>query len=176
MTNPAGIPKRERSKLAHFPRWLTPIYFALVLPLALVVAPWGLSRLSPRYGWEAGHPGLVNQFPLALVLIGISCVIWIIALHWVEAPEGWDFERTPKYLLIRGPYKFSRNPSYLSLLVVLLGWMLFYGSFAIFVAIVIVWGLLNHVVVPMEERDLEARFGEAYRQYKNTVRRWLGKA
>jgi protein-S-isoprenylcysteine O-methyltransferase Ste14 len=54
--------------------------------------------------------------------------------------------------------------------------MLFYGSFAIFVAIVIVWGLLNHVVVPMEERDLEARFGEAYRRYKNTVRRWLGKA
>ena len=159
----------------HFPRWLTPFYFALVLPLALVVAPWGLSLLSPRYGWEAGHPGPLNLFSLPLVAIGIACVIWIIVLHCVEAPDGWDLERTPKYLLMRGPYEFSRNPSYLSLLVVLLGWMLFYGSFAILVAIVVVWGLLNYVVVPMEERDLEARFGEAYRQYRDTVRRWLGR-
>jgi protein-S-isoprenylcysteine O-methyltransferase Ste14 len=29
--------------------------------------------------------------------------------------------------------------------------------------------------VPYEERDLEARFGEGYRQYKNTVPRWLGR-
>jgi protein-S-isoprenylcysteine O-methyltransferase Ste14 len=107
-------------------------------------------------------------------MIGIACVIWIIVLHSVEAPEGWDLERTPKYLLTRGPYNFSRNPSYLSLLVVLLGWMLFYGSGAILVAIVSVWGLLNYVVVPMEERDLEARFGEDYRRYRNRVRRWLG--
>ncbi len=173
--NPAEIPKREQSKRIHFPRWLTPIYFALMLPLMLLVAPWGLSLLSHRYGWEAGRPGLLNLFPLALVVIGMACIIWIIILHYVAAPEGWEIERTPKYLLIRGPYKFCRNPSYLSLLLVLLGWMLFYGSFAIFVAIVVAWGLLNHVVVPMEERDLEARFGEAYRQYTNTVARWLGK-
>jgi protein-S-isoprenylcysteine O-methyltransferase Ste14 len=38
-----------------------------------------------------------------------------------------------------------------------------------------VWGLLNHVVVPIEERDLEARFGESYRQYKSTVQRWMAK-
>ena len=173
--NPEEIPQRERSKRVYFPRWLTPFYFALVLPLALVVAPWGLSLLSPRYGWEGSHPGPLNLFPLALVMIGIACVIWIIVLHYVEAPEGWDFARTPKYLLIRGPYRFSRNPSYLSLFVVLLGWMLFYGSFAIFVTIVIVWGLLNQLVVPAEERDLEARFGETYRRYKGTVPRWLGK-
>jgi protein-S-isoprenylcysteine O-methyltransferase Ste14 len=172
---PAEIPKRGRSKRVHFPRWVTPIYFALVLPLVLGVAPWGLSLLSPRYGWEAGHPGLLNLFPLVLVTIGIACVIWIIVLHGIEAPEGWDLERTPKYLLRRGPYRFSRNPSYLSLLVVLTGWMLFYGSLAIVVAIVFAWVLLNHVIVPMEERDLEARFDDAYRQYKNRVRRWAGK-
>ena len=78
--------------------------------------------------------------------------------------------------MILGPYTFGRNPSYLSLPLVLLGWMLFYGSFAILVAMVVVWALLNHVVVPMEEHDLEARFGDVYRRYRNTVRPWLGKA
>jgi protein-S-isoprenylcysteine O-methyltransferase Ste14 len=164
------------TRRAHFPRWLTPVYFALVLPLALVVAPWGLSLLSARHGWEAGRPDLLHLLPLGLVLMGIACVIWIIVLHAVEAPEGWDIERTPKYLLMRGPYRFSRNPSYMSLLMVLLGWMFFYGSVALLVTIVVVWALLNYAVVPMEERDLEGRFGEAYRQYKKSVPRWLGKA
>jgi protein-S-isoprenylcysteine O-methyltransferase Ste14 len=118
----------------------------------------GLSALSPRSAAAVDHRGSADE------------------TLFVRRTKGWDLEKTPKYLLIRGPYTFSRNPSYLSLLMVLLGWMLFYGSFAILVAIVVVWALLNHVVVPMEERDLEARFGGVYRHYRNKVRRWLGKA
>jgi protein-S-isoprenylcysteine O-methyltransferase Ste14 len=164
-----------RSKRAVFPRWLAPIYFAVVGPLALGAAPWGLSLLSARYGWIAGEPGLLNLFPLILVVAGIACLIWIVALHWVQAPEGWELETTPRYLLVRGPYKFTRNPTYLSVLAILLGWTLFYGSVAVFFGLASLGVLYTFVVVPLEERKLEARFGEAYLQYKNTVPRWFGK-
>ena len=166
---------RGRSKRAVFPRWLAPIYFAVVGPLVLGVAPWGLSLLLRRYGWDAGRPGLLNLFSLILVVIGIACLIWIVALHWVQAPPGWELETTPRYLLVDGPYKFTRNPTYLSVLAILLGWTLFYGSVAVFAGLVSLWVLYTFVVVPWEERKLEARFGQAYLQYKNTVPRWLGK-
>jgi len=168
-------PNSGQAKRAVFPRWLVPIYFAVVLPLVLVVAPWGLSLLAPRYGWVAGRPSLLNLFPLILVVPGIACIIWSIALHWRQAPEGWELETTPKYLLTRGPYQFSRNPNYLCVLVILLGWALFYGSIVLLIVCVIWWVVLNYVGVPWEERGLEARFGETYLQYKSKVPRWLGK-
>jgi len=167
-------PNSEQAKRAVFPRWLVPIYFAVVLPLVLVVAPWGLSLLAPRYGWVAGRPSLLNLFPLILVVAGIACIIWSIVLHRRQAPEGWELETTPKYLVTRGPYRFSRNPNYLSLLVILLGWALFYGSVVLLFVGVVLWVGLNYVGVPWEERGLEARFGEAYRAYKARVPRWLG--
>lgn len=162
------------SQKAVFPRWLAPIYFAVVGPLVLGVAPWGLSLLSARHGWEASRPGILNLCPLILVVAGVACLVWIIALHWAQAPQGWELETTPRYLLVRGPYRFTRNPTYLSVLAIMLGWTLFYGSVAVFIGLAGLLALYALVVVPWEERKLEARFGEAYRQYKSTVPRWLG--
>jgi protein-S-isoprenylcysteine O-methyltransferase Ste14 len=54
------------------------------------------------------------------------------------------------------------------------GWALFYGSIAVLIGFLLFWVALNFMIVPYEERDLEARFGEAYRDYKARVPRWLG--
>ena len=76
---------------------------------------------------------------------------------------------------MRGPYQFTRNPMYLSGMAIWLGWVIFYGSVAVFVGFVVGWVSVIFLVVPWEERKLEARFGDAYLQYKNTVPRWLGR-
>jgi protein-S-isoprenylcysteine O-methyltransferase Ste14 len=85
-----------------------------------------------------------------------------------------EWERTPKYLLRRGPYTFTRNPKYLSELMLWLGWGL-YGSLAVLIGCLLLGVLMDFRAVPREERALEARFGEAYRSYKRQVPRWLGK-
>lgn len=162
-------------KKLRFPRWLTPFYFGVLIPLALILAPWACSWLTPRYGWDTGRPSAWQFLGLILVTAGIACIIWIVALHYKTAPEGWEFERTPKYLLRRGPYKFTRNPSFLSVLLIALGWALFYGSLSILVGALLAWTLFNFIVVPGEERDLQARFGESYLEYKNKVPRWFGR-
>jgi protein-S-isoprenylcysteine O-methyltransferase Ste14 len=125
--------KHGDSKRPRFPRWLTPFYFGVLIPLALIIAPWACSLLSPHYGWVMGRPSVWQLFGLILVAAGIACIIWIIVLHYEEAPEGWEFERTPKYLVSRGPYEFTRNRSFLSVLVIALGWALFYGSLSILI-------------------------------------------
>jgi protein-S-isoprenylcysteine O-methyltransferase Ste14 len=79
------------------------------------------------------------------------------------------------YLLQRGMYGYSRHPMYLSELILLFGWITFYGSVALVVAFVIGYLFFNYYAMPQEEHILEAHFGEAYREYKSRVRRWFGK-
>src|SRR6266404_9462235 len=73
-------------------------------------------------------------------------------------------ERTLKYLLRRGPYAFTRNPMYVGALTLWLGWTLFYGSIAVAIGCLVLW-LVMATLVRSEERRLEARFGDAYREY-----------
>ena len=97
-----------------------------------------------------------------------------MALHYVQTPQRVELERTPRYLLIQGPYAFVRNPMYLAELILWLGWASFYGSVAVLAAFVLFWAVLTFGVVPGEERALEARFGAAYLEYTRAVPRWLG--
>jgi protein-S-isoprenylcysteine O-methyltransferase Ste14 len=76
--------------------------------------------------------------------------------------------------MTRGPYALSRNPMYVSEVMLWLGWTMFYGSLGVTVGFVILLAALV-VSVPYEERALDARFGERYRGYKITVPRWLGR-
>jgi protein-S-isoprenylcysteine O-methyltransferase Ste14 len=68
------------------------------------------------------------------------------------------------------------NPlMYLPELILLLGWIIFYGSVALVIAFVIWYVFFNHYTIPQEERILEEDLGESYREYKTKVPRWFGK-
>src|SRR5262249_43646700 len=108
-------------------------------------------------------------------IIGIAGFLWAFGLHFAEAPQGVELNITQSFLLTRGPYTFSRNPMYLSELVLMVGWVVFYGSIAVFVAFLVWCAQFNFVNLPMEERALEARYGQIYLDYKNRVPRWFGK-
>jgi protein-S-isoprenylcysteine O-methyltransferase Ste14 len=82
---------------------------------------------------------------------------------------------SPPHLVIAGPYKISRNPMYVSGLFAWLGWTIYYGSPAVFVALVLLWSVFTFRVIPHEEHQLEALFGEDYLEYKRSVHRWIGR-
>lgn len=168
------IPNKEQSKRVRLPHWMTPIFLTLLFLLVHVAAPWGVSLLSIRHGWVDGRPGPWNLLALILVVAGIAGTLWMIALHFLASPRSFlELQQTQK-LLTRSPYAFSRNPMYLSELAFWFGWALFYGSIAVLIGFLVWLAMFNLVIVPWEERDLEARFGEAYRAYKARVPRWLG--
>lgn len=82
-------------------------------------------------------------------------------------------ETTPNYLLTKAPYSFTRNPLYLLEIIMWFGWTIFYGSLAVFITTILWWIIFAFIIIPYEERQLEARFGEEYLKYKRAVPRWI---
>jgi protein-S-isoprenylcysteine O-methyltransferase Ste14 len=56
-----------------------------------------------------------------------------------------------------------------------LGWALFFGSPSILMGCVVLVSVVTLIILPREERGLQAAFGQTYVQYKNRVPRWVGK-
>jgi len=72
-----------------------------------------------------------------------------------------------------GLYRYSRNPMYLGMLLILTGVALWLGNVPAFAAPVVFVAAINRWNIRNEERLLEARFGAEYVQYKQRVRRWI---
>lgn len=170
---PENMQKGQPEKF-RLPHWMTPIFLTLLFLLVHVAAPWGLSLLSTRLGWVGGRPGKGNLLALILVGAGITCTLWLIIQHYRASPRSFLEFRPGEKLLTPGLYAYSRNPMYLFELTFWFGWAIFYGSLPVLIGFLAWFAFFNFVAVPYEERDLEARFGESYRQYKQMVPRWLG--
>ena len=72
-----------------------------------------------------------------------------------------------------GPYRFSRNPIYLAFSLFQTGIALAVNDAWILVTLLPAISVMSFVVIPREERYLEACFGDEYERYKASVRRWL---
>jgi protein-S-isoprenylcysteine O-methyltransferase Ste14 len=72
-----------------------------------------------------------------------------------------------------GPYRFSRNPIYLSFILLVLGLSVVLNDIWLLVTLVPAIGFIAGIVIPREERFLERNFSDQYLSYKATVRRWL---
>ena len=149
------------------------LVWAVGVPLGHGVAPWAISRLSTRYGWETGGPGTWNVVGLMPIVFGIAGLIWIMVTAFKQTPGRLELRLVPAFLLTRGPYAFSRNPMYVSELTLWRGWAVFYGRAGVLIGLVVFFAVLV-AGARYEERLLEARFGEAYRAYRSRVPRWLG--
>ncbi|MDO9550779.1 MAG: isoprenylcysteine carboxylmethyltransferase family protein [Methanoregula sp.] len=79
----------------------------------------------------------------------------------------------PTSLVTSGPFRLSRNPVYLGMASILLGVAVVQGTLVALVFPVIFVLLIEFFIIPGEERMLEKIFGERYRDYKKSVRRWI---
>ncbi|WP_425409751.1 methyltransferase family protein [Hyphococcus sp.] len=76
-------------------------------------------------------------------------------------------------LVTGGPFRYSRNPMYLGILIAVAGLALMAGTWAALFAIPAFFLFTNFISIPYEEEKMERQFSETYRAYKSKVRRWL---
>ena len=145
----------------------------IVIPLAHVVVPWALSTLLPRYGWAEGSPGIWNRLGLIVIALAAALLIWIFASAIPQTPTRVNLGLTPSFLMMRGPYQFTRNPMYVAELGLWLGCAIFFGSPGVLIGLLVLWSIVTFIILPREERSLEVAFGQTYLQYKSRVPRWF---
>ena len=146
----------------------TAFHTVLYSTLARVAA-----RGDRRVGWNDDHPGRMNRAGLGLAALGVGMLAWAAAGHHEATPRDAVPSVRPDYLAQRGAYAVTRNPLYLGGMAVWFGCAIWFGSRRSVVAGVLWLAGLATVGVPYEERMLEAKFGDDYRQYRQRVPRWL---
>jgi protein-S-isoprenylcysteine O-methyltransferase Ste14 len=76
-------------------------------------------------------------------------------------------------LVTDGPFRFTRNPLYVAAIGVYLAVAFWVDGLVLFLLFPLVFFLLHYAIVLPEERYLEGKFGDSYRNYRRSVRRWL---
>ena len=109
---------------------------------------------------------------LVIVVLGFGIIVWKATLFKKYKTPIRPFE-TSTYLIIDGLYRYSRNPIYLAMVIILLGGAVFLGSLTPFFVIPVFMFFIAKVFIENEEKFLENIFGKEYLDYKKTVRRWI---
>ena len=122
---------RPPSKSIHLSYWMALILTPVVLLLGHVALPEALSEFSTRHGWDHGRPGRRNLLGLIPIGAGSAGLVWCLRRHFVASGCSFEIKGTQHYLVVRGPYQFTRNPMYLCGMLMWLGWVIFYGSVAV---------------------------------------------
>lgn len=108
----------------------------------------------------------------ATCIVGASIGAWAL-LTFRYAQVTPDFGSPVAHLLENGPYRYSRNPLYLALSIVLLGFSILLNTAWLLLGVPVLLFVLSRTVVVKEEHYLRTRFGERYISYSRNVRRWL---
>ena len=121
-------------------------------------------------------PVLPNSIQYAVgfgMIIATGLVMPFVLLEFRKAETQFDPRKPTTAIITTGPYRFSRNPSYVSLTMLYLGIAIAADSVWILAGLIPTLVVMHYGVILREEQYLENKFGEEYLRYKKTVRRWL---
>ena len=155
---------RNESKPNSIPRIVPPMYF-----LAAVIV-MGLLNLFIPLGYWLQLPW--KYFGLIPLILGFI----------LSFGSGNLFRRsgTPPrpgvratMLVTNGAFRYTRNPMYLGLIIMLIGVAILLGSYSPLIVIPIVIWILHNKFILREEKWMEEWFGDSYLEYKSKTRRWF---
>ena len=152
--------------------FLRSAFFTILQPgtVTILIPCWLIS--SRGAGALTSHQPL-RYLGLPLIVIGAATLLWCI----------WDFFSSgrgtispidpPKHLVVRGLYRYVRNPMYVAVVTILLGEAIFFISTSVLIEAGVFFVMANMFVAFYEEPILKRKFGESYERYKQKVGRWI---
>jgi protein-S-isoprenylcysteine O-methyltransferase Ste14 len=149
------------------------LFFTLIHPgLVIGLIPyWILGNKAVKSFPKPLYP--YQYLGILLFIIGLIVLFDCIIRFLVEGRGTLSPIDPTKRLVITGLYKYSRNPMYLGVMMILIGEAIFFQSGNLWIYLVLIFIIFNLFIMLVEEPRLRRDFGEDYYQYCRKVRRWI---
>jgi len=145
---------------------LAPPFWALLFLLstfALSFAP-GFNLIEPMGTRPAG---------LAIIAASLTLLLGAMGQFWFAHTQILPDSTVNNALVTDGLFALTRNPMYIAMVVMCLGFAFLLGRAPMFAAPFFMFAVLNWVFIPFEEAKMRRQFGDAYAAYTKRVRRWV---
>lgn len=145
---------------------LAPPFWALLFlvgTFALSFAP-GFSQIAALETRPVG---------LAIIAASLTLLLGAMGQFWLAQTQILPDSAVNNALVTDGLFGLTRNPMYIAMVVMCLGFAFLLGRAPMFAAPVFMFGILNWAFIPFEEAKMRRQFGEAYDAYTKRVRRWV---
>lgn len=146
--------------------------FPPAVPLLTILIGIGLDRLWPLFWPGPSAPACywIGGALVVVAILGLGLPSVLLVRRSGQSENPW---KPTTAILERGPFRFTRNPMYLQMVLVCVGFaIVFRSSWIVLLVPASAWALQRLAIVP-EEAYLERKFGDRYLAYKRRVRRWL---
>jgi protein-S-isoprenylcysteine O-methyltransferase Ste14 len=142
-----------------------------VVGLSMAILMWLTAKKAPALGLVLPQRiGLV----LGLLVAGVCVsVLGVASFRRARTTVNPLKPERASCLVVSGIYRYTRNPMYLGLLLVLLGWAFFLSNALAFIFLPAFILYMNRFQIAPEERVLASVFGQEFTAYLSKVRRWL---
>lgn len=140
--------------------------------LAALLIGLALGRIAGAPRVPVLSPDLQNLLAWLAIVAGGAVLLSAVGLFRKAGtdPKPW---KPASALVTEGVYRWSRNPMYLGMALLHAGVALVFDSLVALLLLVPVLFFIQREVIAREEAYMEARFGERYRSYKASARRWI---
>jgi len=139
--------------------------------LVFAISMWGISLCTPALNDD----NLAHIFAASIIaLIGVSfSVAGVIAFPRAKTTLNPNKPADASSLVTSGIYRFTRNPMYVGLLIVLVSWAGFLNAPWTLIVPAVFFAYISRYQIAPEEKVLLSIFGDTYNDYKVNIRRWL---
>jgi len=144
-----------------------------LLPVITIVAGHVLGRFVPILDqYDLATPGRywIGGLFTAAVVLGLVVLPFRLFSRSGQDVKPWT--PTPE-IVVEGPYRFSRNPMYLAMILTCIGFAIILSDVCVLILTPLCGWAIYNVAIRHEEAYLEEKFGDSYREYKARVRRWI---
>ena len=157
----------EATPIAHWPKRNESMVHDSIVPAMADTSDTANVIIRPPIAWAVAVLAGLSVFGLAL-----SLVAWAI-VTMTRAGSNVPTSLPTTTIVNTGPYRFTRNPIYLGMVLGLIGLAIALNSLWLLLTLAPFALVIRYGVVAREEAYLERKFGDDYRRYRARVRRWL---